>query len=57
MAKSPKEMADDILSSVGKKDAPEKILVEAYLEAMIKQHRAEAVKEHIDNENWEQMGK
>lgn len=50
MPKTPKEMTNDILSALRMKDAPEAILVEAYLEAMIKQHRKEAVKEYQEDE-------
>jgi hypothetical protein len=50
-AKSPQEMTSDILKSVNKKDAPEAILVETYLEVMIKRHKAEAVQEYIDSQN------
>jgi hypothetical protein len=57
MAKNHTEMASDILSSLRVPNAPEKVLVEAYLEAMIKQHRREAVQEYINNQNIENMGK
>jgi hypothetical protein len=50
-AKSPQEMTSDILKSVNKKDAPEAILIETYLEVMIKRHRLEAVQEYIDGQN------
>jgi uncharacterized Fe-S cluster-containing MiaB family protein len=53
-AKSPQEMTSDILKSVNKKDAPEAILVETYLEVMIKRHRLEAVQEYIDGQNEKQ---
>jgi len=53
-AKSPQEMTSDILKSVNKKDAPEAILVETYLEVMIKRHRAEAVQEYIDSQSKKQ---
>jgi REP element-mobilizing transposase RayT len=57
MAKNHEEMASDILSSLRIPNAPEKVLVEAYLEAMIKQHKREAVQEYINNQNIENMGK
>ncbi len=57
MTKKPEEMASDILSSLRIPNAPEKVLVEAYLEAMIKQHKREAVQEYINNQNIENMGK
>jgi hypothetical protein len=50
-AKSPQEMTSDILKSLNKKDAPEAILLETYLEVIIKRHRAEAVQEYIDSQN------
>lgn len=57
MTKNHTEMASDILSSLRIPNAPEKVLVEAYLEAMIKQHKREAVQEYINNQNIENMGK
>ena len=50
-AKSPQEMTSDILKSLNKKDAPEAILLETYLEVIIKRHRAETVQEYIDSQN------
>jgi len=50
MARTAKEMTQDIASAFGKKDAAEVILLEPYLEAMIKKHRAEAVQEYIDSQ-------
>jgi hypothetical protein len=50
-AKSPQEMTSDILKSLNKKDAPEAILLETYLEVIIKRHRSEAVQEYIDSQN------
>lgn len=50
-AKSPQEMTSDILKSLNKKEAPEAILLEAYLDIMIKRHRAEAVQEYIDSQS------
>lgn len=49
-AKSPQEMTSDILKSLNKQDAPEAILLETYLEVIIKRHRAEAVQEYIDSQ-------
>lgn len=53
-AKSPQEMTSDILKSLNKKDAPEAILLETYLEVIIKRHRAEAVQEYIDSQSKKQ---
>jgi hypothetical protein len=53
-AKSPQEMTSDILKSLNKKGAPEAILIETYLEVIIKRHRAEAVLEYIDSQNEKQ---
>ena len=50
-AKSPQEMTSDILKSLNKRDAPEAILLEFYLEIIIKRHRAEAIQEYIDSQN------
>ena len=50
-AKSPQEMTSDILKSLRKEDAPEAILLETYLEVIIKRHRSEAVQEYIDSQN------
>jgi hypothetical protein len=50
-AKSPQEMTSDILKALNKKDAPEAILLETYLETIIKRHRSEAVQEYIDAQN------
>ncbi len=53
MARTPKEMTQDIASAFGK-DVPELILLEPYLEAMIKKHREEAVQEYIDSQKNKQ---
>jgi hypothetical protein len=53
-AKSPQEMTSDILKSLNKQGAPEAILIETYLEVIIKRHRAEAVLEYIDSQNEKQ---
>ena len=50
-AQSPQEMTSDILKALNKKDAPEAILLETYLEVIIKRHRLEAVQEYIDSQN------
>jgi hypothetical protein len=49
-AKSPQEMTSDILKSLRKEGAPEAILLETYLEVIIKRHRSEAVQEYIDSQ-------
>lgn len=49
MIKTAKEMTSDILQSLGKKDAPEGILLEMYLEKVIKRHRADAANEAIES--------
>jgi len=48
--KTPKEMSDDILQSLGKQDAPERILLEMYLEMVIGQHRQDAVDNYKSDE-------
>jgi hypothetical protein len=50
-AKSPQEMTSDILKSLRKEGAPEAILIETYLDVIIKRHRSEAVQEYIDSQN------
>lgn len=40
-------MTSDILSSLRIPNAPEKVLLEVYLEIMINRHRKEAVAEYI----------
>ena len=50
-AKSPQEMTSDIRKALNKKDAPEAILLETYLEVIIKRHRLEAVQEYIDSQD------
>ena len=50
-AKSPQEMTSDILKSLRKEGAPEAILIETYLDVIIKRHRAEAVQEYIDSQS------
>jgi hypothetical protein len=49
--KTPQEMTNDILKSLRKEGAPEAILIESYLDIIIKRHRAEAVQEYIDSQN------
>jgi hypothetical protein len=51
MAKNHVEMASDILSSLRMTEAPEKVLLEVYLDVMIKRHRKEAVDEYIAEQN------
>jgi hypothetical protein len=49
--KTPEEMTSDILSSLNNKDAPERVLMECYLDIMIKRHRADAVAQYIAEQN------
>jgi hypothetical protein len=49
-AKSPQEMTSDILKSLRKEGAPEAILIETYLDVIIKRHKEEAVQEYIDSQ-------
>lgn len=51
MKKSPKEITDAILSSLSRKNDPLAILIEAYLGVIIKNIKAEAVKEYIASQN------
>ena len=50
MVKNAQEITDDILKSLNKKNAPERILIEAYLEVIIKRIKDEAVNEYIANQ-------
>jgi len=52
--KSPQEITSDILKSLNKQGAPEAILIETYLEVIIRRHRAEAVLEYIDSQSEKQ---
>ena len=49
--KTPQEMTSDILKSLRKEGAPEAILIESYLDIMIKRHQAKAVQEYIDGQD------
>lgn len=51
MTKNHVEMASDILSSLRTPNAPEKVLLEVYLDVMIKRHRKEAIEEYIAEQN------
>lgn len=44
-------MADDILKGLRKESAPERILIEAYLETAIRQIKKEAVDKYIEDQN------
>lgn len=50
MAKTPKEITEDILSSLSMKNDPLAVLIEAYLEVVIKQIKTEAIDEYIKNQ-------
>lgn len=45
MTKTPKQITDDILKSLRMESAPERILIEMYLEKVIDQIKAETLKE------------
>jgi hypothetical protein len=45
MAKTPKEITNDILTSLRMDSAPERILIEMYLEKVIEQIKIETLKE------------
>ena len=49
MIKTAEEIANDILSALNKKEAPERHLLVPYLEVVIKRHRDEAVNEYIES--------
>jgi len=46
MTKTPEEMCKDILKSLRMEDAPEGVLIEVYLDVIIKRHRNEAIEEY-----------
>lgn len=50
-AKSPQEMTSDILKALKKVNAPEGVLLQMYLETVIKSHKEEAVQEYINSQN------
>ena len=50
MVKNAQEMTNDILKALNKKDAPEAILIETYLEVMVTRIKKEAVNEYIANQ-------
>lgn len=50
-AKNAEEMTSDILKSLRKENAPEAVLIETYLEVIIKRHREEAIQEYIDSQS------
>jgi len=47
--KTPLEMTQAILKSINKVDAPEEVLIETYIDIMIKRHVKEAIDEYIKN--------
>ncbi len=56
MVKNAQEITDDILKSLNKKNAPERILIEAYLEVIIKRIKDEAIKDYIANQDKVNQG-
>lgn len=44
-------MADDILSSLRIHNAPERVMLEVYLDVMIKRHKKLAIEEYIAEQN------
>lgn len=48
MVKTAEQITNDILASLGKKDAPERILLEPYLEKCLEMARKEVRKEILD---------
>ena len=48
MVKTPEQMVSDILTSLGKKEAPEGIILEIYLERCLEMARKQARKEVLE---------
>jgi len=49
MSFTPEKITDDILKGIRMEKAPERILIEAYLETVIKQIKKEAIEEHTNH--------
>lgn len=55
MSFTPEKITDDILKGLRMDKAPERILIEAYLETAIKRIKKEAIEEHIKEEKYFQQ--
>lgn len=55
MSFTPEKITDDILKGLRMEKAPERILIEAYLETVIKQIKKEAIEEHTKEEKYFQQ--
>lgn len=52
MSFTPEKIADDILKGLRMEKAPERILIEAYLETVIKRIKKETIEEHTKEEKY-----
>ena len=55
MSFTPEKITDDILKGLRMEKAPERILIEAYLETIIKRIKKDAIEEHIKEEKYFQQ--
>jgi hypothetical protein len=55
MSFTPEKITDDILKGLRMEKAPERILIEAYLDTVIKRIKNDAVEEHIKEEKYFQQ--
>ena len=52
---TPEKITDDILKGLRMEKAPERILIEAYLETVIKRIKKDAIEEHTKEEKYFQQ--
>lgn len=52
MSFTPEKITDDILKGLRMEKAPERILIEAYLETIIKRIKKDAIEEQIKEEKY-----
>jgi hypothetical protein len=55
MSFTPEKITDDILKGLRMEKAPERILIEAYLETVIKRIKKEVIEEHTKEEKYFQQ--
>lgn len=55
MSFTPEKITDDILKGLRMEKAPERILIEAYLETVIKRIKKDAIEEHTKEEKYFQQ--
>jgi hypothetical protein len=52
MSFTPEKITDDILKGLRMEKAPERVLIEAYLDTVIKRIKKEAIEEHTKEEKY-----